>query len=92
MDDRGNTEVLWLPVIGRSLAYICMQNAGIQDKTIAEKAKFLLGLGIDANVAAEMLGTSAASIKELLRQASKKSGKQGATKRASSKAKKLKSK
>lgn len=79
MADSGAVEKVWLPVIGRALAYICMHNANLGGKTIAEKAQFLQGLGLDVNDAAEMLGTSAASVKELLRVAKNK-GKKGAKK------------
>jgi hypothetical protein len=74
-----NNEV-WLSVIGRSLALLCLQGAGLGDKNTAEKARFLEGLGISRKDAAAMLGTSAASVSELLRQA-KKRKKRGGSKR-----------
>jgi len=78
--ESGVVEQVWLPVIGRALAHICMHNAGMEGKTIAEKAKFLQGLGLDVNDAAEMLGTSPASVRELLRVAKSKQKKGGAKK------------
>jgi transposase len=41
-------------------------------KTLAERARFLEGLGLDRKDVAEMLGTSYASITELMRQAKNK--------------------
>lgn len=62
----------WLPVIAKSLAYLCLNSTQIAHQTIAEKAKFLEGLGLERKDVAEMLGTSAASISELLRVAKKR--------------------
>jgi hypothetical protein len=89
--DSDEVERLWLPVIGRALAHICMSNADMGGKTIAERAQFLKGLGLDVNNAAEMLGTSAASVNELLRRAKDK-GKKGGAKKSGNKAKKPKAK
>lgn len=75
MADDSEVEKVWLPVIGRALAYQCMRNADLGSKTIGEKAQFLQGLGLEAGDAAAMLGTTAASVKELLRQAKNKGGK-----------------
>jgi len=73
----------WLAVIGKSLARMCLA----QDvrATIAEKAKLLEGLGLSRREVAEILGTSSASVTELLRQAKKKKG--GSTARARKKRK-----
>lgn len=72
MADQEPVERVWLPVIGRALAYLCMRSDEAGGQTIAEKARFLIGLGLDASDAADMLGTSTASVKELLRQAKNK--------------------
>lgn len=65
-------EQVWLPVIAKSLAYLCLNSTQIANQTIAEKARFLEGLGLDRKDVAEMLGTSTASVSELLRIAKKK--------------------
>lgn len=91
MADSGEVERVWLPVIGRALAHICMRNADLSGKTIAERAQFLKGLGLDVNIAAEMLGTSAASVSELLRQAKNK-GKKGGARKSGDKGEKRKAK
>jgi len=80
-------EELWLPVIGRALAYLCMQNAEMGSATIVRKAQFLRGLGLDVGDVAQMLGTTPASIYELMRRA-KNSRKKGAKQNASTKRKK----
>jgi hypothetical protein len=85
MAENSSAEQSWLPVIGRALAYICLHNAGIENKTIADKAAFLEGLGLDRNDVAKMLGTSHASISELLRVAKNKSKKGGPKKNVSRK-------
>jgi hypothetical protein len=65
-------EQLWLPVIGRSLARISMHLAQVENKTISERAFFLESLGLEKKEIAIMLGSSPASIAELLRQRLKK--------------------
>ncbi len=74
MADLANSE-RWLPVIGKALAQLCLEARKGSEMTIAEKAQFLEGLGLDRKDVAEMLGTTYASISELLRQAKKKKGK-----------------
>ena len=85
MAEQNTVEQIWLPVIGRALAYICLHNAGMDNKTIAEKAMFLEGLGLDLKDVADMLGTSLASVRELLRVAKNKSKKRGPKKNVSNK-------
>ena len=63
---------VWLPVIGRALAFLCMRNADMGSKTILEKTQFLQGLGLEIGDAAAMLGSTAASVKEMQRQAKNK--------------------
>ena len=58
-----------------------MNSADMSGKTIAQRSRFLEGLGIERKDAAEMLGTTAASITEMIRQAKKK----GAKKRGAAK-------
>lgn len=68
----------WLPVIGRSLAFLCLVQADLRGKELATQGRFLESLGVSRKEAAAMLGTSYASLTELIRQASqKKGGKRG---------------
>ena len=50
-------------VIARSLAYLCLQNSEVKNRTVLEKAKFLAGLGIPFADAAQMLGSTAESLR-----------------------------
>lgn len=61
-------------VIGRSLAFLCMQSTSVKEGTLLQKADFLSGLGLEYVDAAQMLGTTEASLKELARQAKKGKG------------------
>jgi hypothetical protein len=61
-----------------------MHNADMGNKTKADKARFLQGLGLERKDAAEMLGTTAASIRALM---SKAKNKRGANKNATNKTK-----
>jgi hypothetical protein len=76
-------EQTWLPVIGRSLARITMHLAQVDGKTISDRASFLEGLGLERKEIALMLGTTPASIAELLRQRSKKDEANGKSKKSS---------
>jgi hypothetical protein len=67
--DQLSAEQKWLPVIGRSLAQLCLQKAGMEQKSIRDKAVFLSALGIEIDDCAKMLNSTAASIRELLRTA-----------------------
>ena len=81
--NQDTTHQVWLPVIGRALSYLCMHNADMGSKTKAEKAQFLEGLGLERKDVAAMLGTTYASITELMSQAKKKKGaKKNATRKA----------
>ena len=85
MTEQNTVEQIWLPVIGRALAYLCLHNVGIDKETIGEKAAFLEGLGLDRRDIADMLGTSHASVAELLRVAKNKSKKKRPKRNAATK-------
>ena len=73
-------------VIGRSLAFLCLQSTPLmKEGTVLQKAQFLSGLGLNFDDAAGMLGSSTASLNELARVARKgkeaKGGKKGKAKR-----------
>jgi len=50
-------------VIGRSLAYLCLQNSEAKDRTVLEKAEFLSALGLPFADAAKMLGSTSESLR-----------------------------
>ena len=64
----------WLSILARCAAYFCLMQSDQKDKTLAKKAKFLEGLGLAREDVAKMLGSTAPSITELLRQDSTKKG------------------
>jgi hypothetical protein len=64
----------WLPVIARSLAFLCLAQADLRDKDLATQGRFLESLGLSRKEAAALLGTSYASLTELISKASKKRG------------------
>ena len=68
----------WLAVIGKGLAYLCVQHVAQNDPKrvpdVVAKVKFLEGIGLSTSDAAELLGTTANSVKTNLRQREKKKG------------------
>ena len=50
-------------VIGRSLAFLCLQNSEAKGRTVLEKAEFLSALGLPFADAAKMLGSTAESLR-----------------------------
>jgi len=56
----------WLAVIGRALSFLCLAQADLRDKGVAPQARFLENLGLSRKEAAQLLGTTEASITEML--------------------------
>ena len=84
-DKSDAAEVTWLPVVGRSLAYLCMKEAERQKKFegVLERVAFLEGLGLPPADAAKAAGSSKASVDELRRlQRNKMAAKNGKAKKA----------
>jgi hypothetical protein len=83
-DQTTSAEATWLPVIGRTLAYLCMQEAERQKKfdSVLERVDFLESLGLPSPDAAKAAGSSKASVDELRRlQRNKKGAKNGKAKK-----------
>lgn len=57
-----------LSVIARALAFLCIQNSNLKEKTTAQKAVFLSSIGLTKQVIADMLESTPQSIAELIRQ------------------------
>lgn len=76
MPNRNETD--WMQVIGRALSYLCVQQAAQNEPKrvpdVPAKVKFLEGLGISTGDAAEIMGTTANSIKTNLRQKERNKG------------------
>jgi hypothetical protein len=66
LTDQEKTNQGWMPVIGRSLAFLCVQLGDSKEKTLADKAMLLEALGLERAESALMLGTTYASITETL--------------------------
>ena len=69
-DDIPADATAWLAVIGKSLAYLCLskvmeQAPGKFKRNLLAKVKFLQGLGLSHDDAAEAAGSSAASVSVL---------------------------
>jgi hypothetical protein len=84
-DDGASAESKWLPVIARSLAYLCMKEAD-RTKTfenVLDRVAFLQALGLPLSDAAEAAGSSKASVEELRRRQRnrKANGKKGTKKK-----------
>ena len=65
------SDEVWLSVIGRSLAYLCLEQAKkLEPKkfdTLAKKVDFLKDIGLPKDDAAYVAGSSPASVAELAR-------------------------
>jgi SOS response regulatory protein OraA/RecX len=58
----------WLEVIGRALAYQCLNNDQAKNGSVLQQAQFLERLGVPPEARAAIIGSSEASLKELARQ------------------------
>ena len=65
------TEV-WLGVIARSLAYLCLNSAGLKQENLGDRVKFLDNLGLKRKDAAQLLGITDKTFTEVLSRARKK--------------------
>ena len=55
-------ETDWTAVIGRSLAFLCLHYADMEENSMTEKADFLKGLGLPRKDAASVLGSGPAPV------------------------------
>jgi hypothetical protein len=83
----GRDDVLtaWLPVIGKSLAYLCMQTARGTDASkldsVLKRVAFLEGLGLSRDDAANAAGSSSDSVRVLQRRSGTRKAKNGKAKK-----------
>ena len=75
MSSSEDSNAIWLPVIGRALAFLCMQQVAHTEQTVLERAIFLENLGVPEAEAAVTVGSTLASIREMKRR--KKGAKRG---------------
>lgn len=65
----------WLEIIAKSLSLIALNNITNLDKDLAAQGLFLERLGLSRKDSAELLGTTAASLTELISRNNRKKGK-----------------
>lgn len=72
---RSNDDAVeWAPIVGRSLAYLCLHYSDLTKKPMVEQADFLARLGLPRREAAQILGTTDESLAAMLRQRAAKKG------------------
>lgn len=86
MAEKESADGTWLPVIGKTLAYLCLKVAEKEQgfEGVLDRVDFLEGLGLPPTDAATAAGSSKASVDELRRLARNKkaAGKNGKAKKA----------
>lgn len=70
-------EANWSAVTARCLAYLCLKNSRYTDKSVLEQAQFLEMLGLPIEDRAGIVGSTAASLRELSRRAKNRKGTKG---------------
>jgi hypothetical protein len=66
-----DTATDWNEVIAKALAYLAVNSEQLKTKKVNERGAFLVGLGLSYGDAAQLLGSTEASLRELLRVANK---------------------
>ena len=61
-------KVDWSAVTARCLAYLCLKNSPFADSALLVQAQFLEQLGLPLEERAGLVGSTAASLRELARQ------------------------
>lgn len=62
----------WTAVIGKALAFLCLQQPGLSEQGMGAQAIFLESLGLPRADIAALLGTTAASLNQQIHVARKK--------------------
>jgi hypothetical protein len=77
--NQDDAQATWLPVIGKALAYLCLQEALRKDPkkydTVLKQVKFLQALGLSRDDAAHAAGSSPASVQVMHSKAKTKKAK-----------------
>jgi hypothetical protein len=77
--DTNDSQTLWLSIIGRSLAYLCLSKVEEKESgkfdSVLKRVRFLEGLGLSRAEAAKAVGSSAESVSELHRRAKRRKAK-----------------
>lgn len=84
MPNKAAEETIWISVIGKALAYLCIQQVAATDPkrvgSLLDKVRFLEGIGVPKADAALILGSTANSVGVLERR-KRKGGKRASKKR-----------
>ena len=64
----------WQEVMALSIAFLALEGSGLREKDLAAQGLVLERLGLSRKAAADLIGTSSASLSELLRLARNKKG------------------
>lgn len=85
MADQEDAQATWLPVIGKALAYLCLEQAQGREPekfdSVLKRVKFLEGLGLSRDHAAEAAGSSAKSVRVLHSRVKSRKAKHGTEKK-----------
>lgn len=85
LPDQDDTFAKWLPVVGRALAYLCLQEARRKEPdkfdTVLKQVKFLQALGLSRTDAAHAAGSSPASVQVMFSKAKTGNVKDGSAKK-----------
>jgi len=79
-EETSNTK--WIAVIGRALAFLCVQSEFMPNKTLLERADLLRKLGLSQAEAATLLDTTPHSLHSLRHQSKKRVKVKRATKKS----------
>lgn len=86
MTKEDEAQATWLPVIGKALAYLCLEGAERKEPqkfdSVLKRVKFLQGLGLSRADAAKAAGSSAASVQVMHSRAKHRKVKDGEKKKA----------
>ena len=72
MTKSDNQEIDWGAVIGRSLCFLCLHEAGVKNDDLTSQVKFLMRFGLPKEEVARVLGTTSDSVRVTLARAAKK--------------------
>ena len=79
--DNANDETKWMAIIARCLAFLCLDKADLRTEKVSAQAAFLKRLGLNRHDAAQILNTSADSLRVLARREQGKRGPKSARKK-----------
>lgn len=74
MVKESSRETDWTAVAAKAQAYQALHLAGLSEKTVIEKARFLMILGLSRSEAAGLIGSTDESLRKGFEKAAKKAG------------------